>query len=195
MASSKFGTIVMCLLAGMAVNVGHTEASEEQIHPAVIKGPMDGEDRWLDPASAESLGEGAFIRIKLDRLDVPYTNMMAVTQTIAADGIPVHLHTYEDELIYVVRGSGFAIAGDDRPEVSLETGSLIYIPIGEWHGLKNADPNERMEVLLITTPVHKGWLGDFFREATVLSGHPPLNLNEDEFTALMSKYGMVLPDE
>ena len=29
----------------------------------------------------------------------------------------------------------------------LERGSFIYIPIVEWHGLRNADPNERMEVL------------------------------------------------
>ncbi|MCZ6502485.1 MAG: cupin domain-containing protein [Gammaproteobacteria bacterium] len=194
MASSKFGIIAMCLLAGIAAGTAYTQSPEMQNHPAVVKGPMDGEDRWLDPASADNLGEGAFIRVKLDRVDVPYTNMMAVTQTIAAGGIPVHLHTYEDELIYVVKGNGFAIAGNDQPEISLETGSLIYIPIGEWHGLKNADPNERMEILLVTTPVRKGWLGDFFREATVLPGHPPLNLSEDE-DAPMNNYGMVLPGE
>jgi quercetin dioxygenase-like cupin family protein len=195
MASSRFGLIALWLLGGMAACVGHTQSPEEENHPTVVRGPMDGEDRWFAPTSADSLGEGAFIRIKLDRVDVPYTNMMALTQTLAAGGIPVHLHTYEDELIYVVKGNGFAIAGDDRQEVPLETGSLIYVPIGEWHGVRNADPNERMEVLVVTTPVDEGWLGDYFRDTTVLPGHPPLSLSEDEFLALMSEYGMELPDE
>lgn len=195
MASSRFEIIALGLLAGTAACVGHTQTSEEENHPTVVMGPTDGEERWLGPSSADSLGDGAFIRIKLDRVDVPYANMMAVTQTLATGGIPVHLHTYEDELIYVVKGNGYAIAGDDRQEVPLETGSLIYIPIGEWHGLRNADPNERMEVLVVTTPVDEGWLGDYFRDVTVLPGHPPLNLPEDEFLALMSKYGMELPDE
>ena len=118
-----------------------------------------------------------------------------MTQTLAAVGIPVHLHTHEDELIYIVKGRGFAVSAAGQPEVPIESGSLIYVPIGEWHGLRNANPDERMEILLVTTPVSKGWLGDFFRNATVLPGHPPLNLPGDESLEPMNNYGMVLPDE
>jgi hypothetical protein len=40
---------------------------------------------------------------------------------------------------------------------------VIYIPIGQWHGLRNAE------------------------------GHPPLNVPEEEMRALFRKYGMELP--
>ena len=117
MASSRFGLIPLYLLICIAAHAGETQSMELENHPAVVKGPMDGEERWLDPSSADNLGKGALIRIKLDRVDVPYTNMMAVTQTLAAVGIPVHLHTYEDELIYIVKGNGFAVSAADQPEV------------------------------------------------------------------------------
>lgn len=182
--------IISIFLICIAGCVG--QAQED--HPTVVVGPGEGEERWVLPTSAESLGEGALIQMKLDRFDVPYTNMMALTQTLATSGILVHKHTFEDELIYVVSGNGFAIAGEDRAETPLEAGSLVYIPIGEWHGVRNADPDERMEVLVVTTPANEEWVSGFFRNASVLPGHPPLNLSEEEFLALFSKYGMELPE-
>ena len=70
---------------------------------------------------------------------------------------------------------------------------MLYIPIGTWHGLRNADPNARMDALLITTPVKPDGLGDYFRFASVEPGHPPLNLPEEEFLKLVKKYGMDVP--
>jgi hypothetical protein len=70
---------------------------------------------------------------------------------------------------------------------------VLYIPIREWHGLKNADPKAPMDILLVTTPVQPNGLGDFFRFATVQPAHPPLNLPEEEFLKLVRKYGMEVP--
>ena len=123
---------------------------DEGSHPAAVIPPGEGDKFWHEPSSQADLGEGAFINIKVDRVSVPYTNMVALTQTLAASGIPVHLHTFEDELIYVISGQGAAIVGDDREEVALEAGSVVYIPIGEWHGVRNANPEQRMEILLVT---------------------------------------------
>ncbi len=146
------------------------------------------------PASSDDLGDGALINIKIDRVSVPYASMMVATQTLAADGIPVHLHTFEDELIYVVSGRGAAVVGDGRKEVPIKAGSVLYVPTGEWHGVSNADPEQRMEILLVTTPVGAGGLEDFFRKTGVRPGHPPLDLSEEEFLALFSQYGMELPE-
>jgi quercetin dioxygenase-like cupin family protein len=161
--------------------------------PIVAVGPAEGVVRWLQPDSAQQLGTGALLNVKIDRLSVPHTTMMVATQKLAASGIPVHSHTWEDEIIYVINGRGFAVINEEQTSVPIETGSVLYIPIGEWHGLKNADPKAPMDILLVTTPVKPNGLGDFFRFATVEPGHPPLNLPEEEFLKLVRKYGMEVP--
>jgi mannose-6-phosphate isomerase-like protein (cupin superfamily) len=161
--------------------------------PIVAVGSDEGVVRWLQPDSAQELGSGALLNIKIDRLSVPHTTMMVATQKLAASGIPVHSHTWEDEMIYVIKGRGFAIINEEQTSVPIDTGSVLYIPIGEWHGLKNADPKAPMDILLVTTPVKPSGLGDFFRFATVQPGHPPLNLPEEEFLKLVRQYGMEVP--
>jgi quercetin dioxygenase-like cupin family protein len=161
--------------------------------PIVAVGPAEGVVRWLQPDSAQALGTGALLNVKIDRLSVPHTTMMVATQKLAASGIPMHSHTWEDEMIYVINGRGFAVINEAQTSVPIETGSVLYIPIGEWHGLKNADPKAPMDILLVTTPVKPSGLGDFFRFATVEPGHPPLNLPEEEFLKLVRQYGMEVP--
>jgi quercetin dioxygenase-like cupin family protein len=161
--------------------------------PIVAVEPAEGVVRWLQPDSAQHLGDGALLNVKIDRLSVPHTTMMVATQKLAASGIPVHSHTWEDEMIYVINGRGVALINEAQTSVPIETGSVLYIPIGEWHGLKNADPKAPMDILLVTTPVKPSGLGDFFRFATVEPGHPPLHLPEEEFLTLVRKYGMEVP--
>jgi quercetin dioxygenase-like cupin family protein len=161
--------------------------------PIVAVGPSEGVVRWFQPDSAQTLGDGALLNVKIDRLSVPHTTMIVATQKLAASGIPLHSHTWEDEMIYVINGRGVAVINEEQTSVPIETGSVLYIPIGEWHGLKNADPKAPMDILLVTTPVKPSGLGDFFRFATVQPGHPPLNLPEEEFLKLVRKYGMEVP--
>jgi quercetin dioxygenase-like cupin family protein len=51
----------------------------------------------------------------------------------AGDEPPVHLHTREDETIYVIEGSITAYVGDQTIEV--EAGSYAALPKGVSHGL------------------------------------------------------------
>ena len=161
--------------------------------PIVLVGPQEGAVRWADPVTDKNLGSGALLNIKIDRFSVPYTNVMVATQKLAASGIPVHSHRWEDEVIYVIQGRGFAVVNEEQTAVPIETGSVLYVPIRTWHGLRNADPKDPMDVLLVTTPVKPDGLGDYFRFATVEPGHPPLNLPEEEFLKLVRKYGMEVP--
>ncbi len=179
-------TFVAC--AGFASSPGHD-------HPALVIPPGEGTVRWWMPQSGDKLGDGAVFNLKVDRVSVPYANLMVTSQTTGADGIPVHLHVFEDEILYVLSGTGSAIVGKDRREIPVETGSVVYVPTGEWHGLLNADPGDRMEVLVVTTPVEKNGLGGFFREVGTKPGHPPLSVPEEEFRALFRKYGMELPND
>ena len=168
-------------------------ATADRKDAIVAVGPEEGTLRWLQPDSAKELGQGALLNVKVDRLSVPYTTMMVATQKLAASGIPVHSHTWEDEVIYVIKGRGSAVIDEEQKAVPIETGSVLYIPLGTWHGLRNADPKEPMQALLMTTPVKENGLGDFFRFASVEPGHPPLNLPEEEFLKLVRKYGMEVP--
>ena len=181
------------LLVVSALIVSHACQQQSGKTPIVTLGPEEGTVRWLGPDSDKELGQGALLNVKIDRLSVPYANMMVATQKLAASGIPVHSHTWEDEVIYVINGGGFAVVNEEQTAVPIETGSVLYIPIGTWHGLRNADPKEPMKVLVVTTPVKPNGLGDYFRFATVEPGHPPLSLPEEEFLKLVRKYGMEVP--
>jgi quercetin dioxygenase-like cupin family protein len=164
-------------------------------HPALVIGPDEGAELWRFPASETELGDGASVRFKLDHLTVPYASMTVMTERLAASGIPVHLHLYEDELLYVLSGEGTAVAGEDRRESAIQPGSLVYIPKGQWHGVVNADPANPMEILIVTNTSGEDGLADFFRRIGVRPGHPPLNLPPDEFFALFGQYGMSVPPE
>jgi mannose-6-phosphate isomerase-like protein (cupin superfamily) len=187
-----YGVLVLVAVVSVVV-VSHARQPQSGKTPIVAVGPDDGAVRWLGPDSATELGQGALLNVKIDRLSVPYTTMMVATQRLASSGIPVHSHTWEDEVIYVIKGRGFAVINEEQTPVPIEMGSVLYIPIGTWHGLRNADPKEPMQALLVTTPVKPNGLGDFFRFATVEPGHPPLNLPEEEFLKLVRKYGMEVP--
>lgn len=162
-------------------------------HDIVAVGPDQGVERWLGPDAADDLGAGARIVIKVDRISVPATSMMVAEQRLAASGIPVHAHVWEDEVIYILSGQGAAIVGPDQQQVPVEKGTTLYIPMGSWHGLVNDSETERMEALFVTTPVKEGGLGDFFRNATAKPGHPPMDLPLEEFVKLLEQYGMILP--
>ena len=123
---------------------------------AVVLGPSEGTELWNQPSSQNAVGDGSVVTLKIDRVSVPYSGIMVAVQTLAADGIPVHAHTFEEELLYVVRGRGFAVVGEGREEISLEPGSVVFVPPEEWHGIRNADPRDRMELLVVTTPSAAG---------------------------------------
>jgi mannose-6-phosphate isomerase-like protein (cupin superfamily) len=192
--SIAYAVLVFVAVASV-VAASYARQEQNGKTPIVALGPDEGTLRWAGPDSAKELGQGALLNVKIDRLSVPYTTLMVATQKLAASGIPVHSHTWEDELIYVIKGRGFAVVNEEQTAVPIETGSVLYIPIGTWHGLRNADPKEPMQALLVTTPVKANGLGDFFRFATVEPGHPPLNLPEEEFLKLVKKYGMEVPSK
>lgn len=56
-----------------------------------------------------------------------------------------HTHTNAEEVLYVIRGRGRAISGDD--EFEIKAGDLIYVPAGDVHYFENTDPNEELETL------------------------------------------------
>src|SRR5262245_26239881 len=48
-------------------------------------------------------------------------------------GIAFHAHELEDEVLYVVRGTGTGFVG--AAKAKLGPGSIIYAPAGAWHAV------------------------------------------------------------
>ena len=91
-------------------------------------------------------GRPLVLNIKVDSKRAPGTRLIAGTAELRGDeGIATHRQG--DEVIYVVRGSGHAILGDTR--VSLEAGSVAFVPEGTSHRLRSAgvEPLEYVWVL------------------------------------------------
>ncbi len=78
-------------------------------------------------------------------------HLSAIMEHIApGDGIPVHLHQSEDEIIFVYAGEGLQRLGETEHTVA--AGSLVYIPRGTWHGLRNPATTGDLIIVAIFTP-------------------------------------------
>jgi quercetin dioxygenase-like cupin family protein len=64
----------------------------------------------------------------------------------AGDDPPIHIHTREDETIYVVEGSITAFVGDER--IDVEAGSYAALPKNVPHGLTVRGEEARLLVTL-----------------------------------------------
>ncbi len=78
-------------------------------------------------------------------------NLSAIMEHIApGDGIPVHLHQSEDEIIFIYAGEGLQRLGET--EYAVAAGSLVYIPRGTWHGLRNSATTGDLTIVAVFTP-------------------------------------------
>ena len=62
----------------------------------------------------------------------------------------MHKHPVQDEIFYVVDGEG-VITFEDRNDISVKTGSVVFIPSGLVHGVKTTD-SERLILMLTKGP-------------------------------------------
>jgi mannose-6-phosphate isomerase-like protein (cupin superfamily) len=65
-----------------------------------------------------------------------------------------HVHQGEEEIIYILSGSGAAIAGDE--EIPLAPGVAVFIPPGLTHQIRVDSPEPLRLVTLFSPPVTPG---------------------------------------
>ncbi|MBI2842361.1 MAG: cupin domain-containing protein [Armatimonadetes bacterium] len=70
---------------------------------------------------------------------------------------PGHGHEDQEEFIYGLSGKGVVIVGDDRAELEMEPGDTVFIPVGEFHDVRN-DGEEPFQALWVVSP--PGWVFD-----------------------------------
>ncbi|WP_052343572.1 cupin domain-containing protein [Bacillus massiliigorillae] len=59
----------------------------------------------------------------------------------------LHVHPNAEEILYVIKGQGIAISGDEEFEIG--PGDLIFVPKGDRHFFKNTHPIEDLETVWI----------------------------------------------
>ncbi len=103
--------------------------------------------------------------------------------------IPIHLHEHEEEFLFVHRGQGVGILGDDR--VPLQAGTTIYIPPGTWHGVENTG-DEASQIMWVVTPGagKTTQLEHFFREAGSPPGRGLKSFTPERLVDMLEKHGM-----
>jgi mannose-6-phosphate isomerase-like protein (cupin superfamily) len=106
------------------------------------------------------------------------------TQTLRPGaGIGLHVHEQEDEVLFIHRGNGVGLLGDDRTPVV--PGSTIFVPKGVWHGVDN--PEGEVTLLWVVSPPG---LESYFREVGSPPGEAPKILSSERIEEIRRKHGM-----
>ena len=128
--------------------------------------------------------DGRQVTVKVDSQLMPGVRMSMVTEDLPPNSaIRVHLHQYEDEIIVIRMGRGIATLGDR--EVAVAAGAIVYVPQGEWHGLRN-DGTETLGMSAIYSPPG---FEQAFKDRLV---HP--NRTPAEADATRKRFGIVYRD-
>lgn len=59
----------------------------------------------------------------------------------------LHTHPNAEEILYVIRGEGIAISGDE--EFKIGPGDLVFVPKGDLHFFKNTHATDDLEVVFV----------------------------------------------
>ena len=163
---------------------------------AGFKGIVVNEDegeilQWPDRVTGEGT---ARVTIKISKINDTETISFLSESFMPGDGIKVHKHSNEAELIFIHKGSGIFTLGDKEYEV--KQGAVALVPKGVWHGLKNTG-TEDIDMRFAYMPA--GFEG-YFREIGTPVGKPFVKRSVEEKRIVGRKWGIirkedVLPDE
>ncbi|MBT2207887.1 MULTISPECIES: cupin domain-containing protein [Actinomadura] len=101
---------------------------------------------------------------------------------------PFHMHTREDEIFLLIKGSALLWVGEERMELS--EGGIVYLPRNIPHGYRIT--SDRADLLMIATP---GGLEGMFRQAgRDLSTPRPddFEISREALAAAADAYGQIV---
>ncbi len=165
--------------AGLLQKLPFTEhVSTLEPDPDFILGPDEGEVYLI----GERQGK---VTIKVDKQNKGVETMSLLTEDIVpGDGIPVHKHGGEEELIYIEKGKGILTFDDDEFEVS--PGWMSIVPRGVWHGLRN-ESEQMLRMVFGYSPA--GFEG-YFRAIGVRPGEPWKELTGEEWARINDEFAV-----
>jgi quercetin dioxygenase-like cupin family protein len=166
----------------MSSQVNQTKNANADLKPYILN-HEEGEELQLGPRKASLLLKAT-----------PKTgshNMTAIMERIPpGDGIPVHKHTNEDELIFVHSGKAVVTLGDE--EFLADSGSIVFVPEGVWHGPRNPSSDKDLLMLAIfsSTGIEK-----YFRGFSVNQGEEWVKWDKEKELEFEQRHGVVYKDQ
>ena len=112
--------------------------------------------------------------------------LSAIMEHIApGDAIPTHLHESVDEIIFIYAGEGLQRLGETEHAVA--AGSLVYVPRGTWHGLRNSAPTGNLTIVAIFTPTG---MESYFRAISTKPNEEYIPLTSEQKEKIEQLYGI-----
>lgn len=168
-ALSLFGFLTLPELFGKSTHEG----------TAVVVHADEGESYWIGKRNSP-------LTIKIAKDKKGNETMSFCRELIApGEGIPVHKHLNEDELIFVHRGEGTLTIDDSK--IIVKEGSVALIPKGVWHSMFNSG-KETLSMVFSYSPA--GFEG-YFREMGSPAGTPWQPQTPEFYKQLNEKWGIV----
>jgi mannose-6-phosphate isomerase-like protein (cupin superfamily) len=112
---------------------------------------------------------------------------VVMSTTPPAGGPPLHIHTHEDELFYILQGTYEFRCGDET--ILADRGDLVHLPAGLPHRFRNIGDAPGMTMNTMTP----GGFEQFFVEIDQLPKDHPLD--REQVATIAARYGLrFLPD-
>lgn len=145
----------------------------------VVMHAGEGETFWIG-------GRNSPLTIKVAK-DLQGNASMSFCQELIApgEGIPLHKHLNEDELIFIHRGEGLLEL--DGRKIPVKEGSVALVPKGIWHSMTNIG---KETIVMVFSYSPAGFEG-YFREFGSPEGTPWKPKSQKEYDQLNKKWGIV----
>ena len=166
------GVPFLALLIALGHGASQTSPRQTKLpRPAVIA-RREGELRLLR-------GGVAPLWIKVDPVTTGSQRMvMGSSDLPPGDAIPVHRHLQEDEIIFIVRGTGRVQLG--RQFYTAEAGATVFIPQGTCVAVANTGRDTLSNIFIFSAPGFERVL----RAVSSAPGEPPKQVSAAERAAV-----------
>ena len=142
--------------------------------------------QWPDRVTGDGT---ARVVIKISKLNDTDTISFITETFVPGDGIKVHKHANEAELIFVHKGTGIFTLGEQ--EYKVKPGTVALVPKGVWHGLRNTG-TENIDMRFGYIP--SGFEG-YFREVGTPLGKPFVRRSVTEKREIGKKWGIIRKED
>lgn len=144
--------------------------------------PGDGKALWF-------LGDLYVMKVTGDGSGGAFSVTEMTIAPAPRGGAPLHIHTKEDEVFYVLDGSLTFQVGERKVEAT--AGSCLYVPRGTLHGFANLRGTPLKALVLIVPAGFEKFFEELGEAAKTLTLPPPSVIAPDisKITAVAKKYG------
>jgi quercetin dioxygenase-like cupin family protein len=132
--------------------------------------------------------EGSTLAILLDSAATGGQITVGRFDVVKGEAPPFHLHTREDEIFLLIKGTALVWVGDEERELS--EGGIVYLPRNIPHGYRIT--SDTADLLMITTP---GGIEGMFRQAGRDRSTPRpagFEISPEALAAAADAYGQVV---